>query len=80
MTLSQILELITAAIGRLVFQSNGAPATTASSTSGLLKGLGYVLGLVTPSSTNFDPLIFTFVVAIPLVGLGIGLIRRIIKL
>lgn len=79
MTLSQILELITSSLGNLVFQANGAPATTASGTTGILKGFGYVIGLVTPASTNFSPLIF-FCVMIAFVGFGIGLIKRIIKL
>lgn len=79
MTLSQILELIQSSIGSLTFLSSGAPGTAASSSSGILKGLGYAIAVFTPASQSFSPLLF-FVLCISLVGLGIGLIKRIIKL
>lgn len=79
MTLSQIVELIQSAIGSLSFLASGSPATTASSTTGILKGVGYAIAVFTPTSASFSPLLF-FVLCIALVGFGIGLIKRIIKL
>lgn len=79
MTFSQILELITSVIGSIQFSGAGNPLTQAAGTTGLLKGFAYALAVVSPTSTSFSPLIF-FCVVISLIGLGIGLIKRILKL
>lgn len=80
MSFSQILELITSAIGSITFNSSGTPITQGTgSPTGLLKGFAYAIAVITPSSASFSPLIF-FCVMIGFVGLGIGLIKRIIKL
>lgn len=76
MTVAQIIETINHFIGRISFGSNGVASTSAG--AGILRVMGRFLNIINPSSSSFVPIVFIFVI-LSFVGLGLGLIKRLIN-